>query len=75
MAISCNGSGIVLVFAARVNAVSLTSIIGKTSIVVRIVISSVSYKTSLVIGVRVAISASDEGYCKIRDFGIAGIVS
>jgi len=69
VAISCNGSGIVLVFAARVNAVSLTSIIGKTSIVVRIVISSVSYKTSykmgyktgLVIRARVGASASVEG--------------
>ena len=64
-----------LVFAIKVNIVSLTSIIGGTSIVIRTIVSSVSYKTSLVIGVRVAISASDEGYCKIRDFGIAGIVS
>jgi hypothetical protein len=64
-----------LVFIAKVNAVSSTNIIGRTSIVVRIVISLVSCKTGLVIRVRVAISASDKGYYKIRDFSVAGIVS
>jgi hypothetical protein len=65
----------VLVFVAKVNVVSLTSIIGGTNIVVRIVISSVSCKIGPVVGVRVAISASDKGYYKIRDFGVAGIAS
>jgi hypothetical protein len=65
----------VLVFIVKVNAVSLTSTIGGTSIVIRIVISLVSYKISLVIRVRVAISTSDKGYYKIGDFSVAGIVS
>jgi hypothetical protein len=65
----------VLVFIIKVNAVNSTSIIGKTSIVVGIVVSLVGYKTGLVVGVRVAISASDKGYCKIGDFSIARIVS
>ena len=64
-----------LVFIAKVNAVNLTNIISKTIIVVRIVISLVSYKTSLVIRVKVAISASNKGYYKTRDFSIAGIIS
>ena len=64
-----------LVFAIKVNAISSTNIIGRTSIVVRIVISLVSCKTSLVIRVKVAISASDKGYYKIRDFSIAKIAS
>ena len=64
-----------LVFVAKVNVVSLTSIIGGTNIVVRIVISSVSCKIGLVIRVRVAISASNKGYYKIGDFSVAGIVS
>jgi hypothetical protein len=65
----------VLVFIAKVNAVNLTSIISKTIIIVRIVISLVSCKTSLVIRVKVAISASNKGYYKTRDFSIAGIIS
>jgi hypothetical protein len=73
--VGCRYSKIVLVFVAKVNAVSLTSIIGGTSIVVRIVVGLVSCKTGLVVGVRVAISASDKGYCKIGDFSIARIVS
>ena len=64
-----------LIFVVKVNAVSSTSIIGGISIVVRIVISLVSYKTSLVIRVKVAISASNKGYYKTRDFSIAGIIS
>jgi hypothetical protein len=64
-----------LVFAIKVNAISSTNIIGGTSTIVKIVISLVSCKTSLVIRVRVAISTSDEGYYKTRDFNIAGIVS
>ena len=64
-----------LVFVIKVNAINSTSIISKTSIIVKIVVSLVSYKTSLVIRVRVAISASDKGYYKIRDFSIAGIAS
>jgi hypothetical protein len=69
--VSYKCSKIVLIFAAKVNIVSLTSIISGTSIVVRIVISLVSYKIGLVIRVRVAISASNKGYCKIGDFSIA----
>jgi hypothetical protein len=65
----------VLVFIVKVNIVSSTNIIGGTSIVIRIVISLVSCKTSLVVRVRVAVSASDKGYYKIRDFSIAGIAS
>jgi len=65
----------VLVFVIKVNAINSTSIISKTSIIVKIVVSLVSYKTSLVIRVRVAISASDKGYYKIRDFSIAEIAS
>jgi len=65
----------VLIFVVKVNAVSSTSIIGGISIVVRIVISLISCKTSLVIRVRIAISASDKGYYKIRDFNITGIAS
>jgi hypothetical protein len=65
----------VLVFVIKVNAINSTSIISGTSIVVRIVISLVSYKTGLVVRVRVAISASDKGYYKIGDFSIARIVS
>jgi hypothetical protein len=65
----------VLIFIAKVNIVSLTSIIGGTSIIIRIVISLVSCKTSLVIRVKVVISASDKGYYKIRDFSIARIAS
>jgi hypothetical protein len=65
----------VLIFAIKVNTISSTSIIGGTSIVIRIVISLVSCKTGLVIRVRVAISASNEGYCKIGDFSVAGIAS
>jgi hypothetical protein len=65
----------VLIFAIEVNAISLTSTISRTSIIIRIVVSLVSCKTGLVIRVRVAISASDKGYCKTRDFGIAGIVN
>jgi hypothetical protein len=65
----------VLVFVVKVNIVNSTSIIGGTSIVIGIVISLVGYKTGLVVGVRVAISASDKGYCKIGDFSIARIVS
>ena len=53
----------------------MTNIISETNIIIRIVISLVSYKTSLVIRVRVVISASDKSYYKIRDFSIAGIVS
>jgi hypothetical protein len=66
---------IVLIFVAKVNVVNLISIIGGTSIVVRIVISLVSCKTSLVIRVKVAISASNKGYYKIGDFSVAKIVS
>jgi hypothetical protein len=65
----------VLVFVIKVNVISSTNTIGGTNIVIRIVISSVSCKTSPVIRVRVAISASDKGYCKIRDFSVAGIAS
>jgi hypothetical protein len=65
----------VLIFAIEVNAISLTSTISRTSIIIRIVVSLVSCKTGLVIRVRVAISASDKGYYKIRDFSVAGIVS
>jgi hypothetical protein len=65
----------VLVFAAKVNAVNSTSIIGGTSIVIRTVISSVSCKIGLVIRVGVAISVSDKGYYKIRDFSVARIAS
>ena len=73
--VSCKCSRIVLVFVVKVNAVSSTSIISGTSIVVKIVISSVSCKIGLVIRVRVAISASDKGCYKTGDFGIAGIAS
>jgi hypothetical protein len=65
----------VLVFVIKVNAVNSTNIISKTNIIVRIVIISVSYKTSLVIRVKVAISASNKGYYKIRDFSVAKIAS
>jgi hypothetical protein len=73
--VSYKCSRIVLVFVVKVNIVNSTSIIGGTSIVIGIVISLVGYKTGLVVGVRVAISASDKGYCKIGDFSIARIVS
>jgi hypothetical protein len=65
----------VLIFVIKVNTVSSTSIIGGTSTIVGIVISSVSCKTGLVVRVKVAISASDKGYYKIGDFGVAGIAS
>jgi hypothetical protein len=73
--ISYKCSGIMLIFTIKVNAISSTSTISGTSIIVRIVISSVSYKTSLVVSIRVAISTSDKGYYKIGDFGIAEIAS
>jgi hypothetical protein len=73
--VSCKCNRIMLVFVVKVNAVSSTSTISGTSIVVRIVISSVSCKIGLVIRVGVAISASDKGYYKIGDFSIAGIAS
>jgi hypothetical protein len=73
--ISYKYNRIVLVFAIKVNAVNSTSTIGGTSIIVRIVINLVSCKTSLVIRVKVAISASNKGYYKIGDFSVTGIVS
>jgi hypothetical protein len=68
-----SNSRAILIVVAKVNATSITSIIGRISIIARIVISLISCKISLIIKVRVAISASDKSCYKIRDFSIISI--